>query len=41
MNLYYVAPAMEFVECITEGILCESGVLENFNEIDLDLPDAI
>ena len=34
-NLIYIAPSVEFVDYINEGVLCQSGLLEDFNEVDL------
>ena len=34
-NLNYIAPSVEFVEYISEGVLCESGWLQDFNEVEL------
>lgn len=40
-SIYYIAPSVEFVEYISEGVLCESGLLEDFVEVELqgiDIP---
>ena len=34
-NLIYIAPSVEFVDYINEGVLCQSGLLEDFNEVEL------
>ena len=36
-NLNYITPEVELVEYINEGVLCESGLLEDFEEVELDI----
>ncbi len=31
-NLFYVTPAVEYIECEAEGVLCQSGELERWQQ---------
>lgn len=31
-NLFYVTPAVEYIECEAEGVLCQSGTIEDWVE---------
>ena len=34
-NLIYAAPAVEFIMCAAEGVLCQSGRIEGWKEEQL------